>query len=630
MRIPDFIVTSFPGLNTKVKDTKTLDRGVAIDSKNWMTGDFKDHIELRRGSLLLGETREDGAGKITGMGIGKRRDGVQIPFFSHGRKVKYYDTVSEDNIEVGSDLLSADQDGEDVWFAPYDNLAGSHMYLGGAKNTIQKIPVANPGSSVDQLMTTYRFGTFKAGQGRAFAGQREGTTGIKDATSIYLSYIDHALFSAFTPVTGESVGSSGSTHYTKTLTERTGKRTVFLVVVKEATGETLSDDQSGNLVGDQGSTGTVNYATGAIDVTFNHTTAGAVTVDYYYEDATSAGILDFSQSATRTSGQGNQFLQADGGGKLQAIHSFVNVEYCFHILKTWQVTTALDDTGSTNLNYRSIGIPNHRAACPTSDGILLIDNSNENEPVVRHLEIGANTAITTVVPTDVSETLDLSGYAYDYAVAFRWGKYWIISIQEKKNGTAQSHNSICFVRNTLNGAWDKLDYRATCFAEYNGALLAGDSISNNVFILFSGFDDDEQSIDNYWIDAPQNLGTNNSKRAGRMTVSGLIQKDQKTEVLLSFDDAPFVKVFTIEGNGAYVDSGVNTSIGSTTIGSKVIGGGGDEVAHPFTVDFVIQSDIFQNISVKFKATDIGYVEIDEYGYRDIRDKGRKYLPAQTI
>jgi hypothetical protein len=55
-----------------------------------------------------------------------------------------------------------------------------------------------------------------------------------------------------------------------------------------------------------------------------------------------------------------------------------------------------------------------------------------------------------------------------------------------------------YVRNVFSGAWDKLDYRATCLAIYNGALLAGDPLSNNVFTLFSGFDDDESPIDNHW------------------------------------------------------------------------------------------------------------------------------------
>ncbi len=44
------------------------------------------------------------------------------------------------------------------------------------------------------------------------------------------------------------------------------------------------------------------------------------------------------------------------------------------------------------------------------------------------------------------------------------------------------------------------DYGVTCFDTYDGALIGGDSLSNNFAQLFSGFDDfDAASIENYWI-----------------------------------------------------------------------------------------------------------------------------------
>src|SRR5690348_10738953 len=117
MRINDFTVSQFGGLNTAVKDRKALKAGIAVDAKNWLTGKFGDHIELRRGQALLGQTRQTGAGKITGLGVAKRYDGTEIPFYSHGQKVKYYDADSDDAIEVGSNRLGSAADGEDVWFA---------------------------------------------------------------------------------------------------------------------------------------------------------------------------------------------------------------------------------------------------------------------------------------------------------------------------------------------------------------------------------------------------------------------------------------------------------------------------------------------------------------------------------
>jgi hypothetical protein len=115
-----------------------------------------------------------------------------------------------------------------------------------------------------------------------------------------------------------------------------------------------------------------------------------------------------------------------------------------------------------------------------------------------------------------------------------------------------------------------------------------------------------------------------------MVVKGLIQKTQRIRVSLSTDGGTYTSVYIIEGDESYVDLGINTSIGSYTIGSKVIGGGGEATAHPFVVDFPIHTDRFQNISVKFEALDVGYAEIDSYTYKDIRDKGRRSLPVRTV
>src|SRR5439155_20104972 len=118
--------------------------------------------------------------------------------------------------------------------------------------------------------------------------------------------------------------------------------------------ETFTDDRNGTMVGSLGGTGTVNYATGAVSVTFNTAPANsqAITCSYYTEDATSDGPLDFDTSSTGA-GKAKIFRQHDGGA-FMASFPFLDVEYCFHLLKTWAVTTTLNDTEATNLPYRNI------------------------------------------------------------------------------------------------------------------------------------------------------------------------------------------------------------------------------------------------------------------------------------
>ena len=114
-----------------------------------------------------------------------------------------------------------------------------------------------------------------------------------------------------------------------------------------------------------------------------------------------------------------------------------------------------------------------------------------------------------------------------------------------------------------------------------------------------------------------------------MVVGGLIQPDQDLKVSLSYDGGAFTDVYTIEGDASYVDAGIDTYIGGPTIGSKVIGGGGSSVAHPYEVDFPINSDRFVHVRIRVEALGIGYVSVNQFTFKDIRDKGRKNLPSRT-
>lgn len=632
MRIPDYQVTQFEGLNTAISDTRALKKGVARDSLNWVTGKFADSISLRGGYALLGQTRQTGTGKITGLGVGTRYDGVQVPFFSHDRKVKFYNATTLDTAEIDTDILPAGASGEDLWFIPYQNLGGSFIYYGSPSSSIYKTPVANPGSKVDQAIVDYRFGMAKISQGSMFAGQRKGTTaGNFDKTAVYRSYIDKALLSSYTQTTGEAYGTGNGTTktFTHTLAVVTGKKTAMYAQVTD-TVETFIDDRNGNMIGTLGGTGTVNYATGVVSVTFNTAPTGsqAITCSYYTEDSTSTGILDFSGS---TFGQGAVYRQDDGGGSLMAIWPINNVEYCMHLMKTWQLNTAISSTDtSTNLPYRNVGIPYTRAAWQTPDGIIMIDMSRPTQPKFRQLQIAPNTTNLTIEPLSISDALDLTPHAFDYSVAFRWGDYDMFCVQEKINGVANTFNSIMYIRNVYSKAWDKLDYYASCLAEYAGTLIAGDSISSNVFTLFSGYDDDGSVITNHWIDGDMNLGTDNLKVVNRQNIQGLIQKDQNIEVWHSYDGGPFILIYTIQGSGSYVDAGTNILIGSDTIGSGTIGGGAKVTAHPFEIDIPVHSGKVSTVSTKFVATGIGAAQINEYTYKDIRDKGRKTLASRTV
>lgn len=632
--IPDYTVSAFYGLNTEVKDIKTLPKGYSPESLNWITGDQNDHIELRRGSALLGQTRVAGNGKITGLGIGTKFNGTQVPFFAYGRKLKYYDEALDDTVEIGSDVLPLAQSGQFVSINPYQNLMGSWIYVSGKEMSTLKIPVANPGNAVDQSTTTYR-GIMRFGQGRSFLMQRKGSNGVQDLLNPYLSYIDKDSLSDYTQVTGEAVGSSGSTHYTHILTAITGARTAGHVQVQATVAagtETFTDNGDGVLTSNFGGTGTVNYATGAIDVTFSDVTTGAVTADYYWENATSAGVLDFSFSAPRTAGQGNFFLQTDGGGNLNAVFPLADIFFCLHQFRTWQLNLTEDDTAATNLPYREkMGVKYFLSSIAGAEGVYLIDSADPNKPQIRRLEFSTTVgSVNTTIPKVLSQLLDLANYSFDYGVVFEWGNYIIVACQGETDGVAHTYNSRFFVFNKEGKSWDLLDYPIAMLANFDGTLIGGDAISNNCFTLFSGFDDDEANIPNYWTGAEYNLDISGIKKVKRMVVQGLIQRNQKIKVYLAYDSGAFSEVFEIDGSASYVNQGQSTAIGTRTLGSKIIGGGGGvEYAHPFTVEFRVNSDLFEYVRPKFEATEIGFAQINLFTFKDVRYKGRRLIPSHT-
>src|SRR5581483_5182587 len=117
-----------------------------------------------------------------------------------------------------------------------------------------------------------------------------------------------------------------------------------------------------------GGSGTINYATGAYDVTFNTAPTNSVAIigNYYTEDATSGGVADFSfTTASPTFGQGYQFPQG-GGGKGQATAGFQGIEYCFYQFKSWLISLPTQSSqvygdAQNNEYWSHIGIPFFRA-----------------------------------------------------------------------------------------------------------------------------------------------------------------------------------------------------------------------------------------------------------------------------
>ncbi len=709
--LPDYRVSEWGGLNTYIKDLTELADGQSPDSLNWLTGKYKDHIELRGGYQLLGLTRIAGTGRITGLGVASTPAGVQVPFFSYLQKLKYYNAATLDTVEIGTDTLPVKASGEDVSFMPYQNLAGTWMYLTSPHSSIYKIGTVNPGNISDQNSVSYR-GIAKIESNRMFMWQRLDQYGQKYMNVLYIGVSDKATITQYTQTTAINIGTGDGTTKSFSGSSITGiggvvtsfatefgapiangvsitgisKATQAVVTVGAhslvvgnailingvsgmseinniigivdavtATTITLSinstnftmysssgtiylaeyfiDDQNGVLNSSLGGTGTINYTTGAYTLLFNTAPLNSQNIyaQFYTEDATNGGVVDFTQDGS-TNGKGKAFNQFDGGGDINGVFPFDQVQYCFHLIKSWYLTLGTDDTKASNLPYRTLlGIPYFRGGVGTDDGIVFLDVSTPSKPEVKILTIDNNsaTAVITVVPVTISDNLDLSAYGFGTVAVTSWNDYDIMACAGSLNGIVQTVNTQFFVRNKYSEQWDLLDYAASCFAPYYGALLAGDSLSNNVFTLFSGFDDDGALIANRWTSKMYDFGYPGLKNTYRFVIKGLIQQTQNIDIYFSYDSGAFVLTKTVKGNGSYVNLGNPVTVGSSTVGMNVIGGGGVITAYPFEGEFTIASDNFEYVQVQFQANNIGYVQIDEYVFKDNRIHSRK-VPASRI
>lgn len=619
--IKDFIYGTIDTL-----EDRSIPRGAASSSLNWITNG--DKIEVRRGYAILGN-ENSGSGKITTVKVVKRSDGTEIAFRTRGKKLEYLKTSNNTWTEIGTDILGTAADGKEISIQEYHSLAGDQVFVVSPYGPLLKIMMANPGSTANMYDSSKNYkGHILIKQSRMFLWGR-----LKDKTGIYLSYIDAQNY---TSVSSEVIGTGDGSQktFTGTLAFKAGgsKRTCFAIEITDGV-ETFTDNYDGTLTGSAGGSGTINYMTGAFSVTFNAAVGNGtnITADYEWEDSTNGGICDFTYSSPRTAGEGVSFRQ-DEGGITQSIASYGDEEYCLHEKKTWRLTLTSDDTNATNYIYREkVGIPFWRAAVPTAEGIYIIDDSDEKDPQIRLITIPP--LMDKVLPISISKQfkyknkrvgIDLSGYYFNKSEGREWGDYILFTCRTSD----VTENNRMILYNKKQKTIDILDYWASSFDVYAGTIIAGDPYTDNVYTLFSGFDDDDSLIPNNWQGNEDGLDFEGMKKVKKLIVIGEIGPDQDVEVSASIDNGAFVLVGTIAGDGDYVDKGQSVAVGTVTIGSKEIGGGGAGVsAYNYEREIDLALDRFETIKLKFEALGIGYFSVSEVRYFDIRFKSFK-IPSK--
>jgi len=450
----------------------------AQDAQNWYTIDGV--IKLINGKQSVGA---DGAvGKIYGQIFGYKVDGTTVHWRKTGTKIQYFDGTT------WQDTVTGLTDASDYTFSNYSSLAGTFTYAFGVDG-IYKFHNANPASYSSMYDSSKNFKGFAfIDRGRAILWNR-----LEDKTGLYGSWIDNQRAVSGSTGVYTAVSSEATTSDTGTLAFKASgaTRNCFAVeITLTGSGEVFTDNYDGTLTGDAGGTGTINYITGA----YTLDASGVGTADYQWEDSNLRGVTDFSKSATRAAGEGFQFPQDEGGDAI--LNVLVGQDGSYYSMKTssaYRLAIDSADTDAVNEVYRKeIGVPSLRGAVSTGSGIVFMNTANPEKPEMTILQ--KNITGDNVIPVVLFPHFKFADYTYDDCTIDTYERYFIVACKS----TGATNNDTILLCDMSSKSVDITSFYTRTFARDAGELYAGSSISETVYNLYNGYDDDGDSIANFY------------------------------------------------------------------------------------------------------------------------------------
>lgn len=578
-------------------DNEVIPSDAAQDSNNWYTADGK--IKLIPGRFLIGA--EGVAGKVTGEIFGYKVDGTKVHWRKIGTKIQYL------NGSTWTDVITGLTSTADYSFTNYSSLAGSFTFAIGYDG-IYKMNNANPASYNTMYDSTKNFkGKAFIDKGRMILWDRP-----EDKTGIYGSWIDNQRAVSGSTGVYTAVAGEATTSLTGTLAFKAGgaTRNCFAVTITiTASGEVYTDNYLGVLTGSLGGTGTINYITGA----YTLSNAGVGTAAYQWENSNLRGVTDFGKSATRLAGEGFQFPQDEGGDPILNVVIGSDGYYSMKKQSAYRLFIDANDTDAVNEVFRKeLGLLSYRGAISTGKGIVFINTANQEKPEMTILQ--KNLTGDAVEPVVLFSHFKFANYLYDDCTLETYDRYILVSCKTLD----ATNNDTILLCDTLNKTVDITSFSGRTFARKDGLLYMGSSVSETVYQLYTGFDDDNFSISNFWTGKGETWGESKLKKYRKLRLKGSISPVQSYQVYISYDDAGNQLVGTVLGSGSYVDYSSPQDIGSNTIGTAQIGGDVVSNIYPYFVEIRLKKvPKFRKRSITFVALGIGYVDIDSQLDKDI-------------
>lgn len=570
---------------------EVIPEDAASDEKNWYTQDGR--IKLIPGSVLVGA--QGTVGKITGEIFGYKINGDKIHWRKAGTKIQYFNGTS------WVDTVTGLTETADYAFTNYSSLAGAFTFAFGIDG-IFKMNNANPGSYNSMYNSAKNF------KGYAFIDKSRSIlwNRLEDKTGLYGSWIDAQNATVYTTVTGEATVSLGGT-----LAFKGGgaTRNCFAVVIVVG-GQTFTDNGLGALVGSAGGTGTINYISGVYTVSV----AGVGAATYQWEDSNIKGVTDFTHASPRNPGEGFVFPQDEGGDPIVTVLIGQDGYYSIKSQSAYLLTISIDDTEADNNVYRrQLGVRSLRGAVSTSKGIIFMNTSAPEKPLMTILQ--RNNFGDAIEPVVLFSQFKFENYDFSDCAMFPFERYIVMAC--KRSGA--SNNDTILLCDVAAKTVDITSYTGRTFASDNSSLYMGSSLSMTVYHLFNGFDDDGFTIDNYWESRAETYPVSvlgiSLKKFTNIRLKGRISQSQSYAIYIQLDDGGYQLVGTVLGTGAYVNANSPQTIGANIIGTVQIGGAGSGsnfvTVYPYFVEIKMgKMKRFRQRKVKFIALSAGYVDIE--------------------
>lgn len=594
-------------IHTIPADSEQIPPQASQDSLGWISTDGQ--IELCRGRFLIG-AEETANGYVKWEHFGYKADWTAVHFRKINTIIQYY------NGSTWADTVTGLTSSAEYTFSNYQSLAGTFVYATWADG-IYKIHTANPWSFTSMYDSSKNF----KGKSMIATARMVMWDLPNDKTGLYGSYVDEANA---TTETAEVLADTASG--TLSFKAWDAKRTCFAVVITDtSSGEVFTDNYNWVLVGSLGGSGTINYTTGA----FTTSQSGGGTATYQWEMSNNNGITDFTKSGTRLAGEWFLFRQDEGGDAILNVTYLDGSYWSLKSKSAYKLTIGADDTTANNNVFRTnLGLPNWRATVSTGQGIFFLNTATSETKLTI---LTPNTLGDNLYPKVLAEQFNFSQYTWDNCCMGTYGEFIIFS---GKSFGADSNDRL-FLYNFRRGTVDVIGYSARTIAQNGTSLYIGDSTTDNVYEILSGFDDDDQTIENYWISGDELFGTQNLKKVKRFRIKWVITPEQQIQIYSSSDNSDFTLLGTVRWDWTYVDYEENYNIGSQGIGMAIIGGESDNVlGNTFLAEIKVSQSKFRKRSIKLIATGIGYVSVNMYQDTKIQNFwGRlptKYRSKQNV